>query len=64
MRPYIEKHFQELRERIQDKALITKQHKVHFIAWLKELNILVGETPEKKMIYLLASGPHSLVKLW
>jgi hypothetical protein len=48
MRPYIEKHFQELRERIQDKALITKQHKVHFIAWLKELNIPVGETPEKK----------------
>jgi hypothetical protein len=41
-----------------------KQHKLHFIAWLKDLNILVGETPEEKMIYLLATGPHSVVKLW
>jgi hypothetical protein len=39
-----------------------KQHKLHFTAWLKELNIPVGETPEEKMIYLLAIGPHCLVK--
>jgi hypothetical protein len=53
---------QELHERIQDEALIMKQHKLHFIAWLKYLNILVGETPEEKMIYLLAIGPHNVVK--
>jgi hypothetical protein len=48
MRPYIEKHLQELHERIQDEALIMKQHKPYFIAWLKDLNITIGETPEEK----------------
>jgi hypothetical protein len=32
MRQYIEKHLQELRERIQDETLIMKQHRLHFIA--------------------------------
>jgi hypothetical protein len=41
-----------------------KQHKFHFTAWLKDLNIPVGETPEEKMIYLLAADPHSVVKSW
>jgi hypothetical protein len=53
MRPYIE---------IQDEVLIMKQHKLHFAAWLKDLNIHVGETLEEKMIYLLAAGPHNLIK--
>jgi hypothetical protein len=39
-----------------------KQHKRQFIAWLKALSIPVGETPEEKVIHLLATGPHSLVK--
>jgi hypothetical protein len=52
MRPYIEKHLQELYDRIQDEALIMKQHKLHFTAWLKNLNIHVGETLEEKMIYI------------
>jgi hypothetical protein len=60
MRPYIEKHLQEL----QDEAFIMKQHKLHFTTWLKDLNIYVGETSEEKRIYLLATGPHSLVKSW
>jgi hypothetical protein len=64
MRPYIEKNLQELRERIQDQALTMKQHKFHFTAWLKDLNISIGEIPEEKMIYLLAAGPHSVVKSW
>jgi hypothetical protein len=64
LRPYVEKHLQELRERIQDETLIMKQHKFHFIAWLKDLNIPIGDTPEEKMIYLLAVGPHSVVKSW
>jgi hypothetical protein len=64
MRPYVEKHLQELHDRIQDKALIMKQHKLHVTTWLKDLNISVGETPEEKIIYLLATGPHSLVKSW
>jgi hypothetical protein len=64
MRPYVEKHLQELRERIQDETLIMKQHKIHFTAWLKDLNIRVGETPGEKMIYLLAASPHNLVKSW
>jgi hypothetical protein len=62
MRPYIEMHLQELHERIQDENLIMKQHKLHFTAWLKGLNIHIGETPEEKIIYLLAAGPHSVVK--
>jgi hypothetical protein len=62
MRPYIEKHLHELHERIQDETLIMKHHKLHFTAWLKDLNIPVGETPEEKMIYLLVAGPHSAVK--
>jgi hypothetical protein len=36
---------------------------LHFIAWLRDLNLPIGETPEK-MIYLLAAGPHSVVKSW
>jgi hypothetical protein len=62
MRPYIEKHLQELCERIQDETLTMKQHKLHFTAWLKDLNIPIGETPEEKIIYLLAAGSHSVVK--
>jgi hypothetical protein len=64
MRPYVEKHLQELHERIQDETLIMKQHKLHFTAWLKNLNILIGETLEEKMIYLLAAAPHNVVKAW
>ncbi len=64
MKPYVEKHLQELREKIQDEALIMKQHKLHFTAWLKDLNLPVGETQEEKIIYLLAAGPHSVVKSW
>jgi hypothetical protein len=41
-----------------------KQHKLHFTAWLKYLNITIGETREEKMIYLLAVGPHIVVKSW
>jgi hypothetical protein len=64
MRPYIEKHLQELCERIQDKTLIMKQYKLHFTPRLKDLNIPIGETPKEKIIYLLATGPHSVVKSW
>jgi hypothetical protein len=39
-----------------------KQHKLHFTAWLKDLNIPIGETLEEKVIYLLAAGPHSVIK--
>jgi hypothetical protein len=62
MRPYVEKHL--LRERIQYEALMMKQHKLHFTTWLEELNIPIRETPEENTIYLLATGPHNLVKLW
>jgi hypothetical protein len=48
--------------RHQDEGLIMKQHKLYFTTWLKDLNLLVGETKEEKMIHLLASGPHKFVK--
>jgi hypothetical protein len=41
-----------------------KQHKLQYIAWLKDLNISIGETSKEKMIYLLVAGPHSVVKSW
>jgi flagellar biosynthesis chaperone FliJ len=63
MRAYVEKHLQELHKKNQDGALIMKQHKLHFTTWLKKLNHRVDKTKEK-MIHLLASGPHSLVKSW
>jgi hypothetical protein len=53
MRPYVEKHLQELREKNQDEVLIIKQHKLHFTTWLNDLNFPVGETEEEKMIHLL-----------
>jgi hypothetical protein len=31
---------------------------------LNNLNFPIGETEEEKMIHLLSSGPHSLVKSW
>jgi hypothetical protein len=64
MRPYVVKHLQELREKNQDDDLIMKQHKLHFTTWLKDLNLHVSETEEEKMIHLLTSGPHSLIKSW
>jgi hypothetical protein len=62
MRPYVEKHLQELHIKNQDEDLIMKQHKLHFTTWLKDLNLPVGKTEEEKMIRLLTSGQHSLVK--
>jgi hypothetical protein len=56
MRPYIEKHLQELRGKNQDEDLVMKQHKLHFTTWLKNLNLPVGEIEEEKMIRLLTSG--------
>jgi hypothetical protein len=64
MRPYVEKHLQELHEKNQDEVLIMKQHKLHFTTWLNDINIPVGKTEGEKMICLLTSGPHSLVKSW
>jgi hypothetical protein len=64
MRPYVEKHLQELCEKKQDEVLIIKQHKLHFTTWLNDLNLHVGETEEEKMFHLLNFGSHSLVKLW
>jgi hypothetical protein len=64
MRPYVEKHLQELREKNQDEVLIIKQHKLQFTTWLKDLNFPVGETEEEKMTHLLTSRPHSLIKSW
>jgi hypothetical protein len=58
MRPYDEKHLQELHEKNQDKTLIMKQYKLHFTIWLKHINLLVSETKEEKMIYLLTSLVH------
>jgi hypothetical protein len=64
MRPYVEKHLQELREKNQDDDLIMKQHKLHFTTWFNELNLPNGEKEEEKMIHLLTSGTHCLVKSW
>jgi hypothetical protein len=57
-------YLQELCEKNQDKDLVMKQQKLHFTTWLKDLNLPVGETEEEKMIHLLTSSPHSLVKSW
>jgi hypothetical protein len=62
MRPYVEKHLQELHEKNRDKDLIMKQHKLHFTTWLKDMNLLVGKIDEEKTVHLLTSGPHNLVK--
>jgi hypothetical protein len=64
MRPYVEKHLQELHKKNQDEDFIMKQHKLHFTTRLKDLNLHVSETEEEKMIHLLTSTPHSLVKSW
>jgi hypothetical protein len=64
MIPYVKKHLQEVHKRNQYEVLIMKQHKLHFTTWLKDLNLPVDEIEEEKMIHLLTSGPHSLVKSW
>jgi hypothetical protein len=48
MRPYVEKHLQELHEKNQDKDLIMKQHKLYFTTWFKDLNLPVGKTEEER----------------
>jgi hypothetical protein len=62
MRPYVKKHLQELHDKNQDEDLIMKQHKLHFTIWLKDLNLPIGKTEEEKMIHLLTSSPHILIK--
>jgi hypothetical protein len=57
--PYLEKHLQKLHEKNQDEDLIIKQHKHHFITWLKDLNLHVGKTEEEKVIRLLTSSRHN-----
>jgi hypothetical protein len=64
MRSYVEKHLQEHRKKNQDKVLNMKQHKLHFTTWFKDLNNPIAETEEEKMIHLLTSSPHSMVKSW
>jgi hypothetical protein len=56
VKPYVEKHLQVFRKRIQDETLIMKEHKLHFTSLLKDLNIPISETPEENIIYLLATG--------
>jgi hypothetical protein len=48
MRPYVEKHLHELREKTQDEVLIMKQHKIHFTTRLKDLNLPIGEIEEER----------------
>jgi hypothetical protein len=36
--------------------LIIKQHKLHFVTWLKDLNLPLSETEEEKTIRLLTSS--------
>jgi hypothetical protein len=55
---------QEPYEKNQDKNLIMKQRKLHFTTWLKDLNLHVSEVEEEKMIRLLTSVLHSLIKSW
>jgi hypothetical protein len=62
MRPYVEKHLQELCKKKQDEDLIMKEHKLHFTTWLKDLNHHVGKIKEENTIHLLTSGPYNLVK--
>jgi hypothetical protein len=64
MRPYVEKHLQELCEKNQDEDLIMKQYKLNFTTCLKGLNLPIAKTEEEKMIRLLISSPHNLVKSW
>jgi hypothetical protein len=64
MRPYIDKHLQEPREKNQDKDLILKQNKLHFTTWLKDIDLLVGEIEEEKTAHLLTFGPHNLFESW
>jgi hypothetical protein len=35
-----------------------KQHKLHFLTWLNDLNLPVDETEEEKIIHLLTSSPY------
>jgi hypothetical protein len=48
MRPYIEKHLQELREKNQDEDLIMKQQKLHFTTWLQDQNLPIVETEDER----------------
>jgi hypothetical protein len=64
MRSYVEKHLHELHEKTKDEDSVMKQYKIHFTTCLKDLNLPVSKIEEEKMIYLLTSGPQSLVKSW
>ena len=56
MRPYVEQHLQELREKNEDRdeEWIMKEHKIHFTPWLRDLNLPIGETDEEMMINKLS----------
>jgi hypothetical protein len=66
MEPLIEEHIDELREHnhgYTDEWLM-KEHKNRFTSWLREHDILDGETIEKRTIKVLASGPSRQVTTW
>jgi hypothetical protein len=65
MEPLIEEHIDELREhnhRHMNEWLM-KEHKNRFTSWLRENDILDGETIEER-IKVLASGPSRQVMTW
>ena len=66
MRPYVEQHLQELREKNEDRdeEWIMKEHKIHFTPWLRDLNLPIGEIDEEMMINKLSYGPLSMVQTW
>ena len=66
MAPYVDQHLQELREKNggQTEAWIMKQHKLHFTAWLKDLDLPLGETIEEKTKHRLSQGPLRFVQTW
>jgi hypothetical protein len=66
MEPLIEEHIDELHEHNHghmDEWLM-KEHKNRFTSWLREHDILDGETIEERTIKVLASGPSCQVTTW
>jgi hypothetical protein len=64
MEPLINQHIKEVREHNHGRTeeWLMKEHKNWFTSWLREQDILNGETLEEHTIKVLASGPSRQVR--
>jgi hypothetical protein len=66
MTPLVNEHLSTIHVESNGRSddWIMREHKHVLTAWLKDLNLVDGETVEEQTIKRLAAGPSSQVRSW